>query len=48
MGRLLLDDLHERFGIDPAPGWETGSWKDRGSFPDDNQCPAGLGTPLAP
>lgn len=47
MGRVVLGDLEQRFGVLPVAGWETGEWRDPIAFEEDGLCPAELGEPLA-
>jgi hypothetical protein len=47
MARVVLEHLEEELGLEAAPGWETGEWRDPVTFEEDGLCPAGLGEPLA-
>jgi hypothetical protein len=47
MGRVVLAELQQRFDLEPAPGWETGAWRDPVAFEEDGLCPRELGVPLA-
>lgn len=46
MAWVVLDELEERFGVRPTPGWETGDWRQAPAFEEDRLCPAELGEPL--